>query len=80
MRSLSAYGEVGPDKVRESFVLVAYWVRGDLVRDSDAFPAPALPDIGDHPSSGHTLCLDRHSAAQAGTYRRGRDGPHLIVS
>ena len=51
MHSLSAHGEVGQNKVRESFVLVAYWARGDLVRDSDAFPAPALPDIGDHPSA-----------------------------
>ena len=51
MHSLSAHGEVGPNKVRESFVLVAYWARGDLVRDSDAFPVPALPDIGDHPSA-----------------------------
>ena len=47
MRSLSAHGEVGPNKVRESFVLVAYLARGDLVRDSDAFPALALPHIGE---------------------------------
>lgn len=52
--SLSAYGEAGPDKDRESFDLVAYWARtglADLVRDSDAFPAPALPGMGDHPSA-----------------------------
>ena len=52
--SLSAYGEAGPDKDRESFDLVAYWARtglADLVRDGDAFPAPALPGMGDHPSA-----------------------------
>jgi hypothetical protein len=30
MHSVSAYGEAGPDKVRESFVLVAYWARGEM--------------------------------------------------
>jgi crotonobetainyl-CoA:carnitine CoA-transferase CaiB-like acyl-CoA transferase len=52
--SLSAYGEAGPDKDRESFDLVAYWARSglaDLVRDNNAFPAPALPGMGDHPSA-----------------------------
>lgn len=49
--SLSAYGEKGPDRDREGFDLVAYWARTglmDLVRDSEAIPAQALPGMGDH--------------------------------
>lgn len=52
--SLTAYGEVGPDKDAEAFDLVAYWARSglmDLVRDAQARPAMALPGMGDHPAA-----------------------------
>ena len=52
--SLTAYGEQGPERDREGFDLVAYWSRSglmDLVRAPGAAPAPALPGMGDHPTS-----------------------------
>ncbi len=52
--SLSAYGEVGPEKDKEGFDLVAYWARSglmELVRDPDARPAIAVPGMGDHPTA-----------------------------
>lgn len=52
--SLTAYGEQGPERDREGFDLVAYWSRSglmDLVRAPGADPAPALPGMGDHPTS-----------------------------
>lgn len=52
--SLTAYGELGPERDREGFDLVAYWSRSglmDLVRSPGAPPAPALPGMGDHPTS-----------------------------
>ena len=52
--SLTAYGESGPERDREGFDLVAYWSRSglmDLVRSPGAPPAPALPGMGDHPTS-----------------------------
>lgn len=52
--SLTAYGELGPEKDREGFDLVAYWAKTglmDLVRDPDSPPAQALPGMGDHPSA-----------------------------
>jgi formyl-CoA transferase len=52
--SLTAYGEYGPERDREGFDLVAYWSRSglmDLVRSPEAPPAPALPGMGDHPTS-----------------------------
>lgn len=52
--SLSAYGEVGPEKDKEGFDLVAYWARSglmELVRDPDARPAIAVPGQGDHPTA-----------------------------
>lgn len=52
--SLTAYGELGPERDREGFDLVAYWARSglmDLVRAPGAAPAPALPGMGDHPTA-----------------------------
>ena len=52
--SLTAYGELGPERDREGFDLVAYWARSglmDLVRAPGADPAPAIPGMGDHPTA-----------------------------
>lgn len=75
--SLSAYGEAGPDKDRESFDLVAYWARtglADLVRDSEAFPAPALPGMGDHPSA-----ITLYASIVTALLKRERTGEGAMV-
>ena len=74
MHSLSAHGEVGQNKVRESFVLVACWARGDLVRDRDPFPTPALPDIGDHPSA-----VSLYASIVTALLKRERTGEGAMV-
>lgn len=51
--SLTAYGEVGPERERKGFDQLAYWARSglmDLMRAPDTTPTQGLPGMGDHPT------------------------------
>lgn len=51
--SLTAYGEEGPERDRESFDLVAYWSRSGLMnqmRHKGTQPFQAMAGMGDHPT------------------------------
>ncbi len=51
--SLTAYGEVGPERNRKGFDQLAYWARSglmDLMRGPDQTPAQGLSGMGDHPT------------------------------
>jgi crotonobetainyl-CoA:carnitine CoA-transferase CaiB-like acyl-CoA transferase len=51
--SLTAYGEEGPERDRESFDLVAYWSRSGLMnqmRHAGTQPFQAMAGMGDHPT------------------------------
>jgi len=51
--SLTAYGEEGPERDRESFDLVAYWSRSGLMnqmRHKGMHPVQAMAGMGDHPT------------------------------
>lgn len=70
--SLTAYGEQGPERDREGFDLVAYWSRTglmDLVRRSDAKPAPSIPGMGDHPTG-----VSLYAAIVTALFQRERTG------
>ena len=52
--SLTAYGEVGPERDRKGFDQLAYWARSglmDLIRAPDTTPTQGLPGMGDHPTA-----------------------------
>lgn len=52
--SLTAYGEVGPERDRKGFDQLAYWARSglmELVREPGTLPTQALPGMGDHPTA-----------------------------
>ena len=75
--SLTAYGEQGPEKDREGFDLVAYWSRTglmDLVRNSDAKPAPSIPGMGDHPTG-----VSLYAAIVTALYQRERTNEGSLV-
>lgn len=51
--SLTAYGELGPERERKGFDQVAYWARSglmDLMRAPGTPPTQGLPGMGDHPT------------------------------
>jgi crotonobetainyl-CoA:carnitine CoA-transferase CaiB-like acyl-CoA transferase len=51
--SLTAYGEKGPERDRESFDVVAYWSRSGLMnqmRHKGIEPVQAMGGMGDHPT------------------------------
>ncbi|MGA1372652.1 MAG: CaiB/BaiF CoA transferase family protein [Pseudomonadales bacterium] len=51
--SLTGYGELGPERDRESFDLVAYWSRSGLMnqmRHKGTQPFQAMAGMGDHPT------------------------------
>lgn len=78
--SLTAYGELGPERDREGFDLVAYWSRSglmDLVRSPGAPPAPALPGMGDHPTS-----VSLYASILTALFRRQQtgEGSHVHTS
>jgi formyl-CoA transferase len=78
--SLTAYGELGPERDREGFDLVAYWARSglmDLVRAPGADPAPALPGMGDHPTA-----VSLYAAILTALFKRQQtgDGSHVHTS
>ena len=78
--SLTAYGELGPERDREGFDLVAYWARSglmDLVRAPGADPAPALPGMGDHPTA-----VSLYAAILTALFKRQQtgEGSHVHTS
>lgn len=51
--SLTAYGELGPERERKGFDQLAYWARSglmDLMRAPGTTPTQGLPGMGDHPT------------------------------
>ncbi len=75
--SLTAYGEVGPERDRPAFDQVAYWARSgllDLVRATGAPPAQGLPGMGDHPTG-----VSLYAAILTALYRRERTGKGGLV-
>ena len=51
--SLTAYGELGPERERKGFDQLAYWSRSglmDLMRAPGSAPTQGLPGMGDHPT------------------------------
>lgn len=75
--SLTAYGEQGPEQDREGFDLIAYWSRTglmDLVRHTDAKPAPSIPGMGDHPTG-----VALYAAIVSALYQRERTGEGSMV-
>jgi crotonobetainyl-CoA:carnitine CoA-transferase CaiB-like acyl-CoA transferase len=51
--SLTAYGELGPEREQKGFDQVAYWARSglmDLMRAPGTPPTQGLPGMGDHPT------------------------------
>jgi crotonobetainyl-CoA:carnitine CoA-transferase CaiB-like acyl-CoA transferase len=78
--SLTAYGELGPERDREGFDLVAYWARSglmDLVRAPGADPAPAIPGMGDHPTA-----VSLYAAILTALFKRQQtgEGSHVHTS
>ena len=70
--SLTAYGELGPDRGKEGFDLVGYWSRSglmDMVRSAGAKPVQALPGQGDHPTA-----VSLYAAIVTALLRRERTG------
>jgi len=52
--SLTPYGELGPDRDREAFDLIAYWGRSglmDFMRHPGLEPIQAMAGMGDHPTA-----------------------------
>ncbi len=75
--SLTAYGEVGPERDQPAFDQVAYWARSgllDLVRAPGAPPAQGLPGMGDHPTG-----VSLYAAILTALYRRERTGKGALV-
>ncbi len=75
--SLTAYGEVGPERDRPAFDQVAYWARSgllDLVRATGAPPVQGLPGMGDHPTG-----VSLYAAILTALYRRERTGKGGLV-
>ena len=75
--SLTAYGEVGPERDQPAFDQVAYWARSgllDLVRVPGAPPAQGLPGMGDHPTG-----VSLYAAILTALYRRERTGKGGLV-
>ena len=73
--SLTGYGELGPERDRESFDLVAYWSRSGLMnqmRHKGTQPFQAMAGMGDHPTgvalyaSIVTALLRRERTGQGG--------------
>lgn len=51
--SLTAYGELGPERERKGFDQLAYWSRSglmELMRAPGTSPTQGLPGMGDHPT------------------------------
>lgn len=51
--SLTAYGELGPERDRKGFDQLAYWARSglmDLMRERGTRPTQGLAGMGDHPT------------------------------
>ena len=75
--SLTAYGEVGPERDRPAFDQVAYWARSglsDLMRVPGAAPAQGIPGTGDHPTG-----VSLYAAIVTALYRRERTGEGGLV-
>lgn len=52
--SLTAYGELGPERDRKGFDQLAYWARSglmELMREPGTMPTQGLPGMGDHPTA-----------------------------
>jgi crotonobetainyl-CoA:carnitine CoA-transferase CaiB-like acyl-CoA transferase len=70
--SLTAYGEDGPDALKEGFDGVAWWTRSalaDLVRAPGAVPGGSVPGMGDHPTA-----VSLYAAIVTALLRRERTG------
>ncbi|KAI9028794.1 L-carnitine dehydratase/bile acid-inducible protein F [Hyaloraphidium curvatum] len=77
--SVSAWGEIGPEKDKPGFDATAYWARSglqDFVKpDYEGAPATSVGGMGDHPTA-----LALYASIATGLYLRERTGKGGVVA
>ncbi len=75
--SLTAYGELGPERDRKGFDQLAYWARSglmDLMREPGTRPTQGLPGMGDHPTA-----VSLYAGIMTALLHRERTGEGALV-